>query len=69
MSLKGQFDQIISQRVRGMRIYSFTLTNSAWLGSETFEAILWDDYSNQSWHYRNLSLKRKRMMINRMIND
>ena len=57
MSLKGQFNQIISQRVQGMRIYSFTLTNSAWLGSETFDAMLCDAYGQQPWYYRNQTLK------------
>lgn len=57
MSLKGQFNQIISQRVQGMKIYSFTLTNSAWLGSETFDAMLCDAYGQQPWYYRNQTLK------------
>lgn len=57
MSLKGQFNQIISQRVQGMRIYSFTLTNSAWLGSETFDAMLCDAYGQQPWYYRGQTLK------------
>ncbi len=57
MSIKGHFDQIISKRMHGVRIYSFTLTNSAWLGSETFDAMLCNASGQQPWYYREQKLK------------
>lgn len=57
MSLNGQFNQITSNRLPGVRMYSFTLTNSEWFGSEKFDCMLCDAAGQQPWFYREQNLK------------
>ena len=57
MALKGSFEKRISARVNSIRIYSFTLTNTGWLGSETFDCMLSDTVGGQPWYFRSQTLK------------
>lgn len=57
MSLKGSFEKRISTRMNGITIYSFVLTNTEWLGSDTFDCMLCDAGGQQPWYYREQRLK------------
>ena len=59
MSLKGTFERrmMIQSRVGGVAIYSFTLSNTDWFGSETFDSMLCDGAGLQPRFYRGLKLK------------
>lgn len=57
MSFKGEFEKRISARVKGAIIYSFTLTNTSWMGSETIDFMLCDSTGVQKKHFRGITLK------------
>ena len=57
MSLKGSFEKRSSVRVKGVIIYSFTLVNDSWFGSETFDCMVCDGAGQQPWYFRDQKLK------------
>lgn len=56
-SFTGKFTKLNSQKVAGMRIFSFSLKCTNWLQSETIDFMLSDAQNIQPWYYRQQTIK------------
>ncbi|MBR1785180.1 MAG: hypothetical protein IJ760_07065 [Bacteroidales bacterium] len=57
MALKGEFSKRTSVKLTTAGLYSFTLTNTGWLGSETLDCMLSDEGMTEPHVIRGLRLK------------
>lgn len=52
MGFSGKFELAPQKRLANSLLYSFVLTNTRWLGKETVDCMISDEFGQQPWYFR-----------------